>query len=72
MDAEHWVMKRQQRRERKAEEAVKNKRTVFVGNLPVSCTKKVSGFSLYPGLQPSTVWSVIILFVYPPDADEHL
>lgn len=41
MDAEHWVMKRQQQKARKAEEAMKNKRTVFVGNLPASCTKKV-------------------------------
>lgn len=40
-DAEHWVMKRQKQRARKEEEAKKSKRTVFVGNLPISCTKKV-------------------------------
>lgn len=40
-DAEHWVMKRQKLKANKEEEAVKRKRTVFVGNLPVSCTKKV-------------------------------
>ncbi|KAM7394801.1 hypothetical protein PAMP_021583 [Pampus punctatissimus] len=39
-DVEQWVMKRQKLKARKAEEAVKKKRTVFVGNLPVSCTKK--------------------------------
>lgn len=38
---EHWVMKRQKLRARKEEEAKKRKRTVFVGNLPVGCTKKV-------------------------------
>lgn len=38
---EHWVMKRQRMRTRKEEEGQKRKRTVFVGNLPVSCTKKV-------------------------------
>lgn len=40
-DTEHWVMKRQKLRVRKEEEAKKRKRTVFVGNLPVGCTKKV-------------------------------
>lgn len=40
-DAEHWVMKRQKQKARKEEEAKKSKRTVFVGNLPISCTKKV-------------------------------
>lgn len=40
-DPEHWVMKRQTLRARKEEEAKKRKRTVFVGNLPVGCTKKV-------------------------------
>nr|XP_046232496.1 RNA-binding protein 34 [Scatophagus argus] len=39
-DVERWVMKRQKLRDRKQEEAVKRKRTVFVGNLPVGCTKK--------------------------------
>lgn len=38
---EHWVEKRQKKRARKEEEAQKRKRTVFVGNLPISCTKKV-------------------------------
>uniref|UniRef100_A0A3Q3XF06 RRM domain-containing protein n=1 Tax=Mola mola TaxID=94237 RepID=A0A3Q3XF06_MOLML len=38
---EHWAMKRQKLRARKEDEAQKRKRTVFVGNLPVSCTKKV-------------------------------
>lgn len=42
IDVEHWVMKRQKLRARKEEEASKRKRTVFVGNLPVSCTKKVN------------------------------
>lgn len=41
LDAEHWVMKRQQLKARKAEDAVKNNRTVFVGNLPATCTKKM-------------------------------
>ncbi|XP_022616401.1 RNA-binding protein 34 [Seriola dumerili] len=39
-DAEHWVMKRQRLKASREEEAVKSKRTVFVGNLPISCTKK--------------------------------
>lgn len=67
-DAEHWVMKRQQRRARKAEEAVKNKRTVFVGNLPASCTKKVCQVvchSIYLSnyQPPADVRRVIILFI---------
>ncbi|TNM85640.1 hypothetical protein fugu_007911 [Takifugu bimaculatus] len=37
---EHWVEKRQRKRARKEEEAQKRKRTVFVGNLPSSCSKK--------------------------------
>ncbi|KAK2817581.1 hypothetical protein Q5P01_025772 [Channa striata] len=39
-DVEHWVMKRQRLKANREEEAVKRKRTVFVGNLPISCTKK--------------------------------
>ncbi|XP_040001112.1 RNA-binding protein 34 [Xiphias gladius] len=39
-DVEHWVMKRQRLKASREEEAVKRKRTVFVGNLPVSCNKK--------------------------------
>ncbi|KAK5865492.1 hypothetical protein PBY51_019758 [Eleginops maclovinus] len=39
-DAEKWVIKRQNVRARKEEEVTKKKRTVFVGNLPVSCTRK--------------------------------
>ncbi|XP_059188973.1 RNA-binding protein 34 [Centropristis striata] len=39
-DAEQWVMKRQKLKARKEEEAIKKNRTVFVGNLPVSCTRK--------------------------------
>uniref|UniRef100_A0A3Q1EFP0 RNA binding motif protein 34 n=1 Tax=Acanthochromis polyacanthus TaxID=80966 RepID=A0A3Q1EFP0_9TELE len=39
-DAEHWVMKRQRLKVHRAEEALKKTRTVFVGNLPISCTKK--------------------------------
>ncbi|XP_060882245.1 RNA-binding protein 34 [Labrus mixtus] len=39
-DVEKWVMKRQRKRDMKQEDAVKTKRTVFVGNLPVGCTKK--------------------------------
>ncbi|XP_077381221.1 RNA-binding protein 34 [Festucalex cinctus] len=38
--AEHWVLKRQRRRQEKQEEQSKNRRTAFVGNLPVGCTKK--------------------------------
>lgn len=38
---EHWVEERQRKRARKEEEAQKRRRTVFVGNLPISCTKKV-------------------------------
>ena len=41
-DVERWVMRRQRLRASRDEEAVKRKRTVFVGNLPISCTKKVS------------------------------
>ncbi|XP_070683930.1 RNA-binding protein 34 [Pempheris klunzingeri] len=37
---EQWVMKRQKLKLIKKEEATKRKRTVFVGNLPVGCTKK--------------------------------
>ncbi|XP_078128006.1 RNA-binding protein 34 [Sander vitreus] len=39
-EAEQWVMKRQRLKARKEEEAMKRKRTVFVGNLPISCTRK--------------------------------
>ncbi|XP_028269605.1 RNA-binding protein 34 [Parambassis ranga] len=39
-DVEHWVMKRQKLKVIKDVEALKSKRTVFVGNLPISCTKK--------------------------------
>ncbi|XP_069385691.1 RNA-binding protein 34 [Paralichthys olivaceus] len=39
-DAEFWVMKRQRMKATRGEESVKRKRTVFVGNLPISCTKK--------------------------------
>lgn len=49
-DAEHWVMKRQEQRARKEEEAKKSKRTVFVGNLPISCTKKVTTSRKQQGL----------------------
>ncbi|XP_056266649.1 RNA-binding protein 34-like [Pseudoliparis swirei] len=38
--AEHWVMKRHKLKASKEEEVVKEKRTVFVGNLPISCSKK--------------------------------
>lgn len=38
---EHWVERRQRKRAKKEEEAQKRKRTVFVGNLPSSCSKKV-------------------------------
>ncbi|XP_041839031.1 RNA-binding protein 34-like [Melanotaenia boesemani] len=40
-DAEHWVLKRQKMKAIRNEEALKRKRTVFVGNLPVSCTRKM-------------------------------
>ncbi|XP_068582902.1 RNA-binding protein 34 [Cebidichthys violaceus] len=40
ISAEQWVMKRQRLKASKEEEAVKEKRTVFVGNLPISCTRK--------------------------------
>ncbi|XP_041640192.1 RNA-binding protein 34 [Cheilinus undulatus] len=40
IDVEQMVMKRQKVRARKQEEAMKSKRTVFVGNLPIGCTKK--------------------------------
>lgn len=36
-----WVENRQRKRAKKEEEDHKGKRTVFVGNLPISCTKKV-------------------------------
>uniref|UniRef100_A0A3Q0SBE1 RNA binding motif protein 34 n=1 Tax=Amphilophus citrinellus TaxID=61819 RepID=A0A3Q0SBE1_AMPCI len=39
-DAEYWVMKRQRLKASRVEEALKKKRTVFVGNLPTSCTKQ--------------------------------
>ncbi|XP_029010310.1 RNA-binding protein 34 [Betta splendens] len=39
-DVEDWVMKRQRLKARREEEALKRKRTIFVGNLPISCTKK--------------------------------
>ncbi|XP_034722411.1 RNA-binding protein 34 [Etheostoma cragini] len=39
-DAEQWVMKRQRLKARKQEEEMKSKRTVFIGNLPISCTRK--------------------------------
>ncbi|XP_054460061.1 RNA-binding protein 34 [Anoplopoma fimbria] len=38
--AEQWVMKRQKLKAVKEEEAMKVKRTVFVGNLPISCNRK--------------------------------
>ncbi|XP_030014589.1 RNA-binding protein 34 [Sphaeramia orbicularis] len=39
-DPEYWVAKRQRLKASKEEEELKRKRTVFVGNLPISCTKK--------------------------------
>lgn len=39
-DTEYWVMKRQRLKASKAQESLKKNRTVFVGNLPISCTKK--------------------------------
>ncbi|XP_028305760.1 RNA-binding protein 34 isoform X3 [Gouania willdenowi] len=39
-DATYWVMKRQKLRANREEETVKSKKTVFVGNLPISCSKK--------------------------------
>ncbi|XP_062244661.1 RNA-binding protein 34 [Platichthys flesus] len=39
-DTEVWVMKRQRTKACREEESAKRKRTVFVGNLPISCTKK--------------------------------
>ncbi|TMS23621.1 RNA-binding protein 34 [Larimichthys crocea] len=39
-DVEQWVLKRQKLRAKKVEEVIKSKRTVFVGNLPIGCTKK--------------------------------
>ncbi|XP_053189705.1 RNA-binding protein 34 [Scomber japonicus] len=39
-EVERWVIKRQKLRAQKQEEALKKNKTVFVGNLPVSCTKK--------------------------------
>ncbi|AWP05026.1 putative RNA-binding protein 34 [Scophthalmus maximus] len=39
-DTEFWVKKRQRTKADRDEEAAKKRRTVFVGNLPVSCTKK--------------------------------
>ncbi|KAM3864901.1 RNA-binding protein 34 [Diretmus argenteus] len=39
-EAERYKMKRLKTKAIMAEEAIKRKRTVFVGNLPVSCTKK--------------------------------
>lgn len=46
-DTEYWVMKRQRLKASKAQETLKKKRTVFVGNLPISCTKKVYLVSLF-------------------------
>uniref|UniRef100_A0A3Q4H328 RNA binding motif protein 34 n=1 Tax=Neolamprologus brichardi TaxID=32507 RepID=A0A3Q4H328_NEOBR len=40
IDTEYWVMKRQRLKASKAQESLKKNRTVFVGNLPISCTKK--------------------------------
>ncbi|XP_008418572.1 RNA-binding protein 34 [Poecilia reticulata] len=37
---DYWVTKRQKLKANKQEEALKMKRTVFVGNLPISCTMK--------------------------------
>ncbi|CAN9510677.1 unnamed protein product [Ophioblennius macclurei] len=37
---QHWVLRRQRLKASRQEEALKAKRTVFVGNLPISCTKK--------------------------------
>ncbi|CAK6969926.1 RNA-binding protein 34 [Scomber scombrus] len=39
-EVERYVIKRQKLRAQKEEDALKKKKTVFVGNLPVSCTKK--------------------------------
>ncbi|XP_072239669.1 RNA-binding protein 34 [Leuresthes tenuis] len=39
-NVEHWVLKRQRLKASRHDEALKRKRTVFVGNLPISCTKK--------------------------------
>ncbi|CAG5946446.1 unnamed protein product [Menidia menidia] len=41
LGAEHWVLKRQKQKANRKEDALKSNRTVFVGNLPISCTKKM-------------------------------
>lgn len=46
-EVERWVIKRQKLRAQKQEEALKKNKTVFVGNLPVSCTKKVSDLCVF-------------------------
>uniref|UniRef100_A0A3Q1F591 RNA binding motif protein 34 n=1 Tax=Acanthochromis polyacanthus TaxID=80966 RepID=A0A3Q1F591_9TELE len=62
-DAEHWVMKRQRLKVHRAEEALKKTRTVFVGNLPISCTKKV--LYLHPDLpQEVSVKLPFFLFTF--------
>ncbi|XP_038130527.1 RNA-binding protein 34 isoform X1 [Cyprinodon tularosa] len=38
--AEHWALRRQRLKANKQGELLKMKRTVFVGNLPISCTAK--------------------------------
>lgn len=63
-DTEYWVMKRQRLKASKAQETLKKKRTVFVGNLPISCTKKVYLVSLfYPPVSIVTVWLYLTLAV---------
>jgi len=37
---------KQEKKKNEAEEMIKNKRTVFVGNLPVDCTAQVREWSL--------------------------
>lgn len=63
-DTEYWVMKRQRLKASKAQETLKKKRTVFVGNLPISCTKKVYLVSLfYPPVSIVTAWLYLTLAV---------
>uniref|UniRef100_A0A672GX50 RNA binding motif protein 34 n=1 Tax=Salarias fasciatus TaxID=181472 RepID=A0A672GX50_SALFA len=49
-EKERWVLRRQRLKAGRQEEALKAQRTVFVGNLPVSCTKKVGPVAPHGGL----------------------
>lgn len=62
-DGETLAVKRRKVAWNKAEERIKLKRTVFVGNLPVNCSKKVTESLFVNGLQVKHLKSLSFFFI---------